>query len=97
MIAPQYTRELSPASLRPLFGSFFSLGRITGIVFCYLLGLIFQLTNTPSYWRIMFAIPGALAIIQAILIKLYVPASPIELAENQDEGKLRRVITKIYK
>ena len=45
----------------------------------------------------MFAIPGVLAIIQTILIKIYVPASPIELAEKQDEDKLRRVITKIYK
>ncbi len=47
MIGPQYIRELVPPTLRPLFGSFFSLGRVAGTVISYLLGLIFEVTNTP--------------------------------------------------
>ncbi len=40
MLAPVMTKELSPASLRPLLGSFFSMGRIIGIVMCFAIGVI---------------------------------------------------------
>ena len=45
MIGPQYTREITPPALRPVFGTLFSLSRIGGIMFAYLLGLIFVVTD----------------------------------------------------
>lgn len=65
-------------------GSVFSIGRVFSIVFGYLLGLIFYLANVPSYYRIMFCIPGIMAILQLILLWRYVPDSPTELFEHKD-------------
>ena len=39
MLAPVMTKELTPISLRPLLGSFFSMGRIIGIVVAFAIGV----------------------------------------------------------
>lgn len=64
--------------------SIFSIGRVVAIVLGYLLGLILYLLDVPSYYRIMFCIPGILAIIQTILIYLFVPNTPTELFANRN-------------
>jgi hypothetical protein len=59
--------------------SLFNISRMGGVMLAYLLGLIFYSTNVSSYYRIMFCIPGALALIQIVLMSCYVPHSPSEL------------------
>ena len=81
-IAPQYIKEISPIKLRPLLGCFFSLFRCVGIVVCYALGVIFTSANVWAYYRIIFAVPGALALVQAITIFFFVPDSPVEHLEK---------------
>ena len=78
-IAPQYIKEIAPPKLRPLMGSFFSLGRVIGMVFCYGLGVIFYETHVDAYYRIMFTMPAGFAVLQALLIFFFVPDSPVEM------------------
>ena len=44
-IVPIYIHELCPHSVSGSFGAFTQLSHILGAVFCYLLGMIFDLTN----------------------------------------------------
>lgn len=81
-IAPQYIKDIAPPALRPMLGSFISLGRVAGIVFCYALGVIFSQTGVRGYYRIIFAFPGGLAIFQSFLILFFVPDSPVEMLEK---------------
>lgn len=77
--SPLVIREIAPVNLRPLMGSVFSIGRVGAIMLGYLLGLIFYLAGVPEYYRIMFCLPGIMALIQLILMIPFVPDSPTEL------------------
>jgi SP family facilitated glucose transporter-like MFS transporter 1 len=79
MLAPVMTKELSPPSLRPLLGSFFSMGRIIGIVFCFAIGVGLQVQNVTNYWRIIFIIPGIIGLVQTVMVYFFVPDVPGDL------------------
>lgn len=72
-------------------GAVFSIGRVFPIFFGYLLGLLFYLSNVNEYYRIMFCLPGILAIIQLIpmILLSLSPDSPTELFKRQDYVKGR--------
>jgi hypothetical protein len=55
----------------------------------YFFGVIFYENEVNDYYRIMFCFPGAIALIQLILMAIFVPASPAELFERQlyEEGR----------
>ena len=82
IMAPQYIKDIAPRAQRPMLGSFISLGRVAGIVFCYALGAIFSQTGVRGYYRIIFAVPGGLAIFQSFLIFFFIPDSPVEMLEK---------------
>ena len=42
----------------------------------YFFGLIFNQNQVDNYYRIMFCFPGAMALIQLVLMIIYVPDSP---------------------
>lgn len=79
MLAPVMTKELCPAEMRPLVGSFFSMGRIVGIVMAFALGVILDVTNVPHYWRIVFIVPLILGMVQTIMVFFFVPQVPGDL------------------
>lgn len=73
------------------------MGRIFGIVFCYALGLILSLENVENYWRIMFVLPGAMAVIQTILLVLFVPDSPVEMLQRGNNDRLEEYVAEYYR
>lgn len=79
MLAPVMTKELSPSSLRPLLGSFFSMGRIVGIVICFAIGVALDVSRVPHYWRIIFIIPGIIGVVQTIMVYFFIPHVPGDL------------------
>jgi len=62
-----------------MFGSFFSMARIIGMVVCFSLGVIFEVKNVNNYWRIIFALSGVIGFIQTLLVFLFVPNVPGDL------------------
>jgi hypothetical protein len=60
-------------------GTFFSLGRTFGLVFCFAVGVALQLNPFNQYYRIVFAIPGMLSLIQTITIHSFVPDTAVEM------------------
>jgi sugar phosphate permease len=65
---------------------FFNIG---AVVICYLIGLIFNLTeiNQEFYWRFMFSFTAIIVIVQsALLLAGVIPESPSSLIEI---GKLK--------
>ena len=44
----------------------------------------------------MFAMPGALAVIQSIMIFLIVPESPIDMLKNRDHDSLEAYVVEYY-
>lgn len=88
MLAPVMTKELTPTSLRPLLGSFFSMGRIVGIVLCFAIGVALQVSNVTNYWRIIFIIPGIIGLTQTIMVFFFVPDVPGDLIERVEHDKV---------
>ena len=88
MLAPVMTKELTPTSLRPLLGSFFSMGRIVGIVLCFAIGVALQVSNVTNYWRIIFIIPGIIGLTQTIMVFFFVPDVPGDLIERGEHDKV---------
>jgi len=88
MLAPVMTKELTPTSLRPLLGSFFSMGRIVGIVLCFAIGVALQISNVTHYWRIIFIIPGIIGLAQTIMVFFFVPDVPGDLIERGEHDKV---------
>lgn len=72
------------------------MGRITGILYCYGLGTVLKQTGVPDYWRIMFVMPGAMAVIQSLLIFLFVPDSPIDLLKRGAHDDLEAYVSVHY-
>lgn len=73
MLASVLTKEIIPTSLLSIMGTFFSLGRTFGLVFCFAVGVAFQLNPIHEYYRIIFVIPGFFSILQTITIHFFVP------------------------
>lgn len=96
-IAPSYIKDIAPFPLRALFGSFIGLGRIIGIVVCYGIGVILYDTNVWAYYRIMFVVPGSLAVIQSILFIFVMPDSPLDMLEQYKHETLREYVQEYYK
>lgn len=95
-IVPIYIHELSPHSVSGSFGAFTQLAHIFGVVICYLLGMIFDLTNAENtifFWRFMFSCTTVFIIFQTIFIMVhYVPESPNSLIEKESIEKAKEVL-----
>jgi hypothetical protein len=96
-MSPLVIREIAPVGLRPIMGSVFSIGRVAAIVLGYLLGLIFYLAEVENYFRVMFLLPGIMALTQSVLMIWFIPDSPTELFAHKDYVKGRLVLEYIYK
>lgn len=88
MVVPVMTKELCPPSLKLILGSFYSLARIIGIIFCFSIGLILEIKNIPHYWRIVFVIPGIIVFIQTLLIYFFIPDIPEDLIKRGQVDKV---------
>lgn len=75
-------KEIMPTSLGVRMNTIFSFCKGSATVLGYLFGWIFYYGNVSQYYRIMFIIPGALALTQLLLMIHYVPDSPTELFEK---------------
>ena len=95
-IVPIYIHELSPHAVSGSFGAFTQLSHILGAVFCYLLGMIFDLTNeegTIFFWRFMFSCTSVFVLLQTIFFAVhYVPESPNSLLEKGDFYEAKNVL-----
>lgn len=84
-ITPIYINEIVPVDIQGSFGAFTQLHVIIGIVLCYLLGVIFTLTDVEPEitWRVLFSLTGVTAIIQSCLLLFnFIPESPVSLIAN---------------
>ena len=85
-IVPIYIHELSPHSVSGSLGAFTQLSHILGVVICYLIGMIFDLTDASGmifFWRFMFSFTSIFVILQTILFCVnFIPESPNSLIEN---------------
>ena len=92
----KYLNDLVPISLKTFTRSVHSIWVTGSIMLGYFLGLIFNKAGVEDYYRIMFCVPGVLALIQLILMVIFVPDSPAELFEKQMYEEGRKVLEKIY-
>jgi hypothetical protein len=70
----------------------FSLGKVLGIVIAYSLQQILNSFNYYDAYRILLGFPGALALIQCLLIFFFVPDSPIEMVEKSDFLEAKNIV-----
>ena len=66
------------------------------MMFGYLFGMIFYEAAVNNYYRIMFCFPGIIALIQLILMIVFVPSSPGDLFFKQNYDSGRKVLQQIY-
>jgi MFS family permease len=87
--SPRYIQDLAPVNLKNFTRSIYSIWVMGSMMLGYFFGVIFYENEVNDYYRIMFCFPGAIALIQLILMAIFVPASPAELFERQlyEEGR----------
>jgi sugar phosphate permease len=72
--------------MRRYLGAIYSCGRTLGILVCYLIATISSYSVDYTEHIIVFFGPAYISIIQAVLVKLYLPDSVIELLDkNRNE------------
>ncbi len=69
-----------------MFGLFFSLGKIVGVVFEATLELIFDAAPFDISWRILLSLTAVFSVIQAILIFFFGSNTPTEMIEKGNES-----------
>lgn len=71
-LTPVYINEIVPVQIQGSYGAFTQLCVVFGVVFSYLLGLIFSLTGvSPGFgWRFIFSFTALTAITQSILLMI---------------------------
>lgn len=94
--SPKYIHDLAPVNLKHFTRSIYSLWVVGAMLLGYFLGLIFSQNNVTNYFRVMFCVPGVLALIQLVMMIIFVPPSPSELFRKQLYEEGRRVLEKIY-
>ena len=87
-----YLHDLIPINLKTVTRSIYSIWVVGSMMLGYFFGLIFYEATVSDYYRIMFCFPGILALIQLILMIIFVPRSPGELFYKQDYDGGRKVL-----
>jgi MFS family permease len=95
-VASSYIKENFPFNLRKKMGAVYSAGRILGILICYLISELFNYTEDETEHIIVFFGPAFLALIQAILIRIYLPESIVDLLKLQRYDQLRASVGLLY-
>ena len=72
----RYIHDIAPINLKKMTRSIHSLWVVGSMMLGYFFGLIFYEANINNYYRIMFCFPGGMALIQLILMIIFVPDSP---------------------
>lgn len=81
-----YIKETFPAFMRKYLGAIYSCGRVLGILICYLIATLSKYSKDITEHIIVFFGPAYISIIQAILVRFYLPDSVIELVKkNRNE------------
>ena len=75
--------EIAPINMKKVTRSINSIWVPGAMLLGYFFGLVFNESNVTNYYRIMFCFPGAMALIQLILMIIFVPDSPAELFQKQ--------------
>lgn len=78
-VSASYIKETFPYALRKPFGAIYSSARILGILICYVIAEIFDYRKDETEHVVVFFGLAFLALVQAILIFLYLPHSPVEM------------------
>lgn len=92
--------ETAPVNLRGPLGGITQLSIFSGALLCFTLGFGTPETRqdklTSNYWRMMFALPAVVALLQLVLVNsLYRYESPIFSLLNQgNETEARKVLCK---
>ncbi len=74
---------MAPINLKTFVKSIYGIWVMGAIMLGYFFGVIFYETNVSNYYRIMFCFPGLMAVVQFVLMCLFVPHSPAELFQEQ--------------
>ncbi|KAI9730823.1 MAG: hypothetical protein M1834_005541 [Cirrosporium novae-zelandiae] len=91
VIVPLYIAEIAPPDKKGLFGAMTQIMTNVGILIAQLLGYFL---SYDSYWRIILAVAGGIALAQLAGL-FYTPESPRWLAEHNRAGLARRVLQKV--
>ncbi|KAH6556754.1 hypothetical protein KP509_1Z158000 [Ceratopteris richardii] len=76
MIAPLYSAEISPASVRGFLVSFTEVFVNVGILLGYIIGFAFQFLSPAYNWRLMLGAGALPAILLAVGVLVVLPESP---------------------
>lgn len=95
MIAPLYSAEISPASLRGFLVSFTEVFVNVGIVLGYVLGFAFEFLNPAYNWRLMLGMGALPAVLLAVGVLFMLPESPRWLVLQGLNDKARHVLTDV--
>lgn len=91
VVGPIFISEIAPAHLRGFFGCFTQIGACVGILIAQTVGLFL---SYGAMWRVILAGAAAIAIVE-LLGLLFVPESPIWLADRGKGVLARRILQKI--
>ncbi|KAK4634349.1 putative metabolite transport protein [Fulvia fulva] len=92
VVVPIYISEISPPHKRGFFGAFTQILTNCGILITQALGLFL---SRGQLWRIILAVGGAIAVVQAVGLVLGGQESPKWLAENGQPSKGKSILKKI--
>ena len=95
LIAPLYTAELSPPSMRGKLVALSEISINTGILFGYFIAFLFYFMHDDQAWRIMILF-GCIPSILLFIGMLIMPESPRWLVEHGKLVKARQVLTRIH-
>lgn len=94
MIAPLYSAEISPASVRGFLVSFTEIFVNVGILLGYLIGFAFQFLDDSYNWRLMLGAGALPAIVLGAGVIFVLPESPRWLVMKGKDTAAMEVLTK---
>lgn len=92
VVTPIYISEIAPPGKKGFFGSFTQVMVNVGILSTQIQGMFL---SKGQLWRIILAVAGAIAFVQALLLLLGGQESPKWMAENGKPSRAKRVLRKI--
>jgi len=95
-IDPIYISEIAPAAHRGRLVTWSEVGTNVGIIFGFIVGLMFGHLDSDTAWRCMFGMGIILPSIMIILLWTVMPESPRWLVQQERDMDAAHVLQKIY-
>jgi hypothetical protein len=89
-------RDLTPIQMRSLFGAFYLTSRVSGITLSFVVGLAFDYNLSTVPLCLVNYIPAFLALVQLILMRIFVPVVPADLINKSEFDELKKFFLTLY-